>query len=42
MVGEHFMIHASGDPTVPFLDGYFIYCLAQKEAEDGMYMTTQL
>ena len=39
MIDEQLLIHASGDANVPFLDGYFFYCMPSKEVQQGtMYM----
>lgn len=37
MITEQMIVHASGDPTVPFLDGYFFYYLPHKETKDGRH-----
>ena len=37
MIDEKMVVHASDNPTVPFLDGYFIYCMPNKEGEEGTY-----
>jgi hypothetical protein len=34
MIIGQMVVHASRDPTVPFLDGYFFYCMTHKEAQE--------
>ncbi len=34
MVKEDLVIHASGDPLIPFIDGYFLYQLPLRDSQE--------
>ena len=41
MLKENLIAHASGDPAIPFLDGYFFYYMPHRELQKGIGATLE-